>query len=212
MPNDSSRGGSRLYAVRVGLNFVLGGVCTSPLMYALYRFHLLGGRHSDALIAMVTSAVTGAVGGYSLERNPRTAGAFAAAFAILPITVTGLYMMLRSIPNAGEAPGLPLILATVLLLPALSYGIVGTVGALLARSCRPFKTGVITAFALAGAVGGLCSPMVVGWFSPWALRPYGAMVSLYWGEILTLFLAGTGVALVIRRRRHEPAAAAESPA
>lgn len=202
---------SRAYILRVGCGFVLGGICSAVLLYLIARHYQvwIAGWLGVPLVALI-SAITGAVGGFALDEDWPTTGAFAAAFALWPLISMAFYQAVRFVHGGKEGLGFSIIVAIVILVPALSYGSVGVIAAMLAR-WRGYLIGkVFWTFAFAGAVGGFFSPLLVRFFSPWALRPLGMIAALYSDQILTLFLAGAGLGFVLRRNPQPLTELAES--
>ena len=112
--------------LRPGCGFVLAGIANFTLIYFLQRIAPRGREDGNqwlfAIPALLAAIVTGVIAGWVIDWTARTTAAFAAAFVTSPFITMSLMPMLRTIPGVNkEAPGLPFVVATVLVMPAVTF-------------------------------------------------------------------------------------------
>jgi hypothetical protein len=87
----------------------------------------------------------------------------------------------------------------VLAMPAITYGAIGLIAAILSARYRCFLWGFASAFAIAGMVGSILSLFVMRLIG---VRPDHSMVwmmvAMQAQALLSLFLAGAGTGFVLR--------------
>jgi hypothetical protein len=201
---DSSKPRTRLYPLQVGCGFVLAGIASFTLVYFLQRVAPRGWEDGNqwlfAIPPLMAAIITGVIVGWVIDRTARTTAAFGAAFVTAPFISMCLMLLLRAIPGVNkEAPGLPLIIATVLAMPAITYGAIGLIAAILSARYRCFLWGFASAFAIAGMVGSILSLFVMRLIG---VRPAHSMVwmmvAMQAQALLSLFVAGAGTGFVLR--------------
>ena len=173
------------------------------IVYFLQRVGPRGWENGNqwlfAIPPLLAAIITGVIVGWVIDGTARTTAAFGAAFVTAPSISMCLMLLLRAIPGVNkEAPGLPLIIATVLAMPAITYGAIGLIAAILSARYR-LLWGFATAFAIAGVVGSILSLFVMRLIG---VRPAHSMVwmmvAMQAQALLSLFVAGVGTGFVLR--------------
>ena len=201
---DSLKHRTRLYPLWAGCGFVLAGIASFSIVYFLQRVGPRGWEDGNqwlfAVPPLLAAIITGVIIGWMIDRTVRTTAAFGAAFVTAPFISMCLMLVLRAIPGVNkEAPGLPLIIATVLAMPAITYGAIGLTAAILSARYRSLLCGFASTFAIAGVVGSILSLFVIRLIG---VRPVHSMVwmmvAMQAQALLSLFVAGAGTGFVLR--------------
>jgi F0F1-type ATP synthase assembly protein I len=188
---------------------VLAGIASFTLVYFLQRIAPRrwedGNQWLFVIPPLLAAIITGVIVGWVIDRTARTTAAFGVAFVTAPFISMCLMSLLRTIPDVNkEAPGLPLIIATVLAMPAITYGAIGSIAAILSPRYRCFLCGFASAFAIAGVVGSILSLFVMRLIG---VRPAYSivwmMVAMQAQALLSLFVAGVGTGFVLRAAHEE---------
>jgi len=153
----------------------------------------------DSISDPILLALIGLVGGTLMFRSFSAGGCFTVAFFMYPWVARVLYEIGRRIPYGGAVLDLITSFYFTLLLPAMACGVVGAVAVGLLLRSQHFIRRSFAAFALAGAVGGAAAPLISWSLSQMAAESaLAATLAIYGEELLRFFLAGFGLAWILR--------------
>ncbi|HVN89215.1 MAG TPA: hypothetical protein VMT61_05325 [Candidatus Binataceae bacterium] len=181
--------------------FAFGTAVSAAIAIFLFILHVDNREPAwlDALSDPFLFALIGLIGGTLMFRSIAAGSRFALAFIFYPWLARGLYQAGRAIPYDGATLDMVTSFYFTLLMPAIATGIVGAVAiGLLLRSSRYVLAG-FAAFAIAGAVGGAAAPLISTALSRIAAESaWAATLAIYGEELVRFFVAGYGLAWILR--------------
>ena len=188
--------------ILAGAGFAAATLLAALLALILFVLHLNDREPAllDYVAFPILFALIGILGGGCLFRRFSVGARFGIAFAAYPLIARTLYQLGRTFPYGGVALDLITSFYFAILLPALTCGVIGAIGLSIAGGYRDFIRRGFAAFAIAGAIGGMAAPLISWMLAQMAAESaLAATLSIYGEELLRFFLAGAGLALVLRR-------------
>jgi hypothetical protein len=184
-----------------GLGFAFATIISALFAIGLFLLNLKNREPAwlDAISDPALFALIGFVGGALMFGSIAAGGRFAVAFLLYPSVARSLYQAGRSLPYGGAVLDLLASLYFVVLLPAVTTGIVGAIAVGILLRSQHFLWRSFMVFAIAGAIGGAVAPLLSWALSRMAAEsPIAATLAIYGEELIRFFLAGFGVAWTLR--------------